>query len=101
MLKQTTKLTLVEKKPYAITGKDGKNYTGIIYEGFDSRNRIIRFTSKKDSYPVYDRGGFEETNSRDFELYGKTKFNGEVKWQDDPIEAKELNRDFREESAQF
>jgi len=97
MLKQTLKLTLYDKNPYSIKGKDGKTYAGILYEGFAADGSTHRFTSQKDEFPVFDTGRYQEEHARDFKLFGKTKFGGGTKWSTEEPERKSLNKDFTDE----
>lgn len=91
-LKQTVRLYLIEKNPYAIMDQNGQNHTGFIFEGFDAQNRLHRFTSAKDEYPVYDGAEYQEKNSRDFILYGRTDLNGRVKWSDFEKEKRDMTK---------
>jgi len=100
MLKQTLKLTLYDKNPYNIKGRDQKSYTGVIYEGFDKDGKSHRFTSEKESYPVFDTGRYQEENARDIVLYGRTTLEGIVKWSDFQKEKKNLDKDFSAEEEQ-
>jgi len=93
-LKKTVSLSIYDKSAWKIKGKNGKSYQGVNYEGFDKDNRVVRFTSKKEEYPVFDCSEYNESNARDFVLYGKSSLEGGVKWRDYEDEKKLLDKDF-------
>lgn len=94
-LKQTIRLTLVDKQPYAIQSKNdpAKIYKGFIYTGLDKNSKPFNFTTIKDEYPVVDSGRYEETLARDITLFGRVdNFTGATKWANYEREKKDLTR---------
>lgn len=91
-LKTTKRITIIDKQKYAIQDVNGKDHEGYIYEGFDVDNRIIRFTSQKETYTVVDGAEYEEKNARDIVLYGRTDLNGRVKWSDEEKIKKDMTQ---------
>jgi len=97
-LKKQVKLSLYEKSPWKIKGKNGKTYQGVNYEGFDQNNRVVRFSSPGETYPVFDCSEYVESNARSIALFGRTDvITGNVKWKDYEEEKKVLDKDFSEE----
>lgn len=90
LIKTNVKVTLFEKRPYAMTGADGEEYKGFSYKGFTDGDHVIRFSSPKE-YPVKDEvDGYDPENVLELpKLYGKQFMTEPVKWStEEPKEPK-------------